>query len=149
MVGEPESAWQVKGKGHQGGAGESRQGLAGRRGACKGSSLFVDQMQLVTTALSRDVGEAVFQIRRLERNKLYPLLAISPVDPPGQALSERSVAVVDHCGLPIGHGVTSVRAIGGCMVLGEPEQLLKFLAVKSDHHLAVDERDRRRPHPEL
>ena len=35
------------------------------------------------------------------------------------------------------------------MALGEPEQLLKFLAVKAHHHLAVDYRDGCGAHPQL
>jgi hypothetical protein len=62
-------------------------------------------VQLFAAALSRNVRKTLLQVWCLERNKLEPLRAIPPVDPPGQALSEPSVAVVDHYGFMIRHGV--------------------------------------------
>lgn len=105
--------------------------------------MFINQVQLVSAALPRDTGEALFQVWCLKRNTLEPLLTIPPVDPPGQALSQPSFAVVDE------YGFTLCHLLAPLLGLGEPEQLLEFRTVKADHHLAVNDRDRRCPHAQL
>ena len=46
-------------------------------------------------ALPGDARKAYFQVRLLEGDQIKPPPTIPPVDPPGPALSEASVAVVD------------------------------------------------------
>ncbi len=108
---QPHASRNPKGKGHRGSAGESRQGLAGGGSACKDLILLVNQMQLLAAPLPRDDGEAVFQVWFLERDQFEVLLTIPPVDPPGQAVSESSVAVVDHYGFTILHGVVALALV--------------------------------------
>ena len=93
----------MKGEGHQGGVGESCQGLADRGGTGKNVTLLVDKMKLIPTPLSRYARKASFQGWLLERNQLELVFPILPVDPPGEAASEASVAVVDDRGFTILH----------------------------------------------
>ncbi len=54
-------------------------------------------------ALPGDARKAYFQVRLLEGDQIKPPPTIPPADPPGPALSEASVAVVDDGSLGILH----------------------------------------------
>lgn len=100
---QPRAARHVKGETEEGSAGESREGLADGSGACKNLIPLINQMKLFTAACWRYAWKPVFQVRLLGGDQLEPLPAISPVDPPGQTLSEPSVAVVDDYNFSIVH----------------------------------------------
>jgi hypothetical protein len=140
----------VKGKGHHGGGGEPGQGLADGGGAREDLSAFVDQVKLFKTPLPREAPKTSFQVGFLKRNQVEPLCPIPPVDPPGEAPSETSVAVVDHNRLALVHLALPVTAFDPPgTTLRNAEQPLDLAPVKADDHLAIDDRDRSRPHPEL
>lgn len=89
----------MKGNGPEGCAGKSCKDLTHRSGAGENVPLLVDQMELVAAVCSRYSREAFFQVGFLERNQHEPFFSILPVDPPGEAASKPSTAVVDDCGL--------------------------------------------------
>ncbi len=105
-------------------------------------------MELFAATRPRDVCEAFLQGQFLERNQLQLPPAIPPVDPPGEALSKPSFAVVDDRGfirLHLYHSVSCpARSLSSCP-LADSEHLLESAPVETDNHLPVDERDRGRP----
>ena len=92
---QPHAAWHMKGERPKRTTGKSRERLTDCGGTGKNMALLVDQMKLIPAALSRYVWEAFFQVRLLEGDELELVPSIVPVDPPGDAPSEPSVAVID------------------------------------------------------
>ena len=94
-VGEPHASRNAERKGRQGGAREPGQGLADSGGAREDLPPLVEQVELVKTPRARYAREACLEARLLKSDQFEPPRPITPVDPPGEAPSETSVAVID------------------------------------------------------
>jgi len=81
---------------------EPGQGFADSGGARENTPPLVDQVKLFKTPLLREAPKTSFQVGFLKWNQLEPLCLIPPVDPPGEASSEASVAVVYDHGFRVG-----------------------------------------------
>jgi len=101
-VGNTHPAGSKKRKRHRRGTRKSGQGLADSGGAREDLPALVDQVKLFKTPLLREAPKTSFQVGFLKWNQLEPLCLIPPVDPPGEASSEASVAVVYDHGFRVG-----------------------------------------------